>query len=122
MSFLGVHQLKRLVVSFCDHSGSSKGARDFVKTFLPELRTANPQLEVEESLRRGLHPFLRGFYANGKTRTVDVKNKDAEEVLHYATALRNAAGHKVIKLKSRHTTTQPSIQGMWTPRWSSVEA
>ncbi|RXH92340.1 hypothetical protein DVH24_033236 [Malus domestica] len=39
---------------------------------------------------------------------------DSEEVLQYANRLRNQLGRKVVKLKTRHVTKHPSVQGTWT--------
>jgi len=43
-----------------------------------------------------------------------VKNMDPEDILLHATRLRNALGRKVVKLKTRHVTKHPSVQGTWT--------
>ena len=43
-----------------------------------------------------------------------MKNMDPEEVLLHATRLRNALGRKVVKLRTRHVTKHPSVQGTWT--------
>lgn len=115
MATRGVWQLKRLVLKFCDISGSSRGAREFMETQLPAFQSANAQLEVEAVLNRGRHPNLHGFYRNGRDRVVDVKNQTAENILEAAARLRNSTGRKVVKLRHRHVTQQPSIQGTWTP-------
>jgi hypothetical protein len=52
---------------------------------------------------------------NKNERVVDVKNQNAEEVMTQVMRLRNSTGRKVVKLKTRHVTFNPSIQGSWTP-------
>ncbi|CAI5462581.1 unnamed protein product [Closterium sp. Yama58-4] len=106
--------LRRLVVNHCDFSGSSRGAREFVASLLPQFKEGNPQLAVEAVVNRGKHPNLHAQYVNGRERVVDVKNQEAETILIQALRLRNSTGRKVVKLKSRHESTRPSIQGMWT--------
>ncbi|GJP32861.1 hypothetical protein CLOM_g17455 [Closterium sp. NIES-68] len=115
MAVRGVWQLKRLIVNHCDFSGSSRGAREFVASLLPHFTEGNPQLAVEAVVRRGKHPNLHAEYVNGRERVVDVKNQEAETILIQALRLRNSTGRKVVKLKTRHESARPSIQGMWTP-------
>ncbi|KAL3838177.1 hypothetical protein ACJIZ3_022768 [Penstemon smallii] len=104
MSLRGVWQLQKLVVSFCNWGGSSRGIRAFMESHLPAFKETNPQLEVVTELNR----------ENKNERVVCVKNLTPEEVLLCAIRLRNAQGRKVVKLKTRHVTKNPSVQGTWT--------
>ncbi|XP_010672408.2 54S ribosomal protein L51, mitochondrial isoform X1 [Beta vulgaris subsp. vulgaris] len=114
MSLRGAWQLQKLIVSYCDWGGSSRGIREFMKTHLPSLQERNSQLEVVPELIRGQHPHLKGFYRNKNERVICVKNLTPEDILLHATRLRNALGRKVVKLKTRHVTKHPSVQGTWT--------
>ncbi|XP_051140113.1 54S ribosomal protein L51, mitochondrial [Andrographis paniculata] len=114
MSLRGVWQLQKLIVRFCDWGGSSRGIRAFMESQLPAFKENNPQLEVVTELKRGHHPYLKGLYRNKNERAVCVKNLTPEEVLRCATRLRNSQGRKVLKLKTRHVTQHPSVQGTWT--------
>ncbi|KAJ6814369.1 54S ribosomal protein L51, mitochondrial isoform X2 [Iris pallida] len=114
MALRGVWQLQKLVVSYCDWGGSSRGIRAFMESHLRAFKEKNPQLEVVEELIRGQHPHLKGLYKNHNERVICVKNLTPEDILLHATRLRNALGRKVIKLRTRHVTKHPSVQGTWT--------
>ncbi|XP_023886493.1 large ribosomal subunit protein mL43 [Quercus suber] len=114
MALRGAWQLQKLVLSFSDLGGSSRGIRAFMESHLPAFGEKNPQLDFVTQLIRGQHPHLKGLYRNKNERVICVKNMDPEDVLLHATRLRNSLGRKVVKLKTRHVAKHPSVQGTWT--------
>ena len=87
----GVWQLNKLTMTYCEFSGSSRGARcaavthkalrltycpvlecanwllgscrEFLQTMMPVFREQNPQLKIEERTRPGHHPWLKAEYS-----------------------------------------------------------
>jgi len=94
MSLRGVRQLKELVVLYSDIDGSSKGIREWMKTSLIQLATKNPELTITTQKKRAVHPYLRGIYLNGNTKTICVRNKEPEEINDFALFLRNQIGRR----------------------------
>lgn len=114
MARRGVWQLQKLVLNYCEFSGSSRGVREFVEHALPEFKSVNPQLPVELVVNRGRHPWWHAEYSSGNQRSVDLRNQDVEEVVRQAVMLRSSAGRKAsLKIKHRRVTKSPSIQGAW---------
>ena len=109
MSLRGVRQLKELVVRYSDLDGSSRGVREWMRTNIVEMATTNPELTIKTELKRAVHPFLRGIYKNGNTKTICIKNIPSEEVHKYALHLRNQIGRKVSSLCSLFAILYPLL-------------
>lgn len=59
------------------------------------LAQANPELSIKTEIKRCKHPYVRGIYANGNTKTIGVKNLEGEDLSAYFYDLRNQVGRKV---------------------------
>lgn len=123
MSKYGVRQLKELVVRYSDLDGSSRGVREWIRTELVELANKNPELSIKTELKRAVHPFLRGVYKNGNSKTICVKNITPEEVHSYALDLRNQVGRKSSSngYKKPVFGVRPSVQGEWHERMDLID-
>uniref|UniRef100_A0A6U4K2F5 Large ribosomal subunit protein mL43 n=1 Tax=Hemiselmis andersenii TaxID=464988 RepID=A0A6U4K2F5_HEMAN len=113
----GVWQLKKLVVSYCTHSGSSRGVKAFVENRLPKFQQRYPHLDIEAKVKSGKHPHLEGFYQNGVNKPIGVKNESAQDVWRRAAFLVEQWGgkHTVSQQGHRVRTRSQTVQGMWTP-------
>lgn len=95
MSLRGVRQLRELVIRYSDHDGSSKGIREWMGNHLVAFAQKNPKLQITAEKVRCKHPFLRGNYANGNSKTICIKNAEDEEIDEQILHLRNQIGRKV---------------------------
>ena len=95
MSKRGVRQLRELIIRYSDSDGSSRGVREWIRNDLIAIATNNPDINIRTEIKRAVHPFLRGNYYNGNSKTIGVKNMDSKEVHGYAMDLRNQIGRRV---------------------------
>lgn len=81
------------------------------------FQAKNPWLKVDVEVAGARHPFVRGEYVHGNSKTVCVRNASPTDVLTAARRLRDQFGLKSRSLveDKRHTSLRPSIQGSWTP-------
>ncbi|GMH42964.1 hypothetical protein BSKO_10886 [Bryopsis sp. KO-2023] len=115
MARRGVWHLDKMCLFYCEYSGSSRGAREFLTHSFTQLKESSPWLTLDTQIRRGNHPFFLVRYRNGNTRLVDLKNKNLKEIDEHMYFLRNSVGRRTSNPTVRHTSKRPSIQGMWTP-------
>lgn len=106
MALRGVRQLRELVIRYSDYDGSSKGIRGWMSNFLLTFAEKNPKLKITAEKVRCKHPFLRGNYANGNSKTICIKNADDEEIAKQILHLRNQIGRKVNEINLLHFSSQ----------------
>eukprot|EP01133_Synstelium_polycarpum_P005664 gene5664-6539_t len=118
MSRNGTWQLKKLVLNYCDHSGSSKYV-SYVRNLLPNglqaFKDANPQIEFTEIINRGQHPMAIATYVSGKTKVVPLRGREEDKVIKHLQNLRDTSGFKPIKFGDRYIKKTDTIQGLWHP-------
>jgi large subunit ribosomal protein L43 len=120
MSVRGTWQLRELVLQYCSHSGSSKGARHVIREHLVPWCEQNPQVQVAAALRSGRHPVLRAQYVNGRDTVIDVKNLLPKEIESHMWDLRNTTGKKIKAAKFDVISQKNSLQGPWTSELSKI--
>lgn len=113
----GQWHLRALTVRYCSFGGSSRGAREYVRTKLADFARENPTVRVATIVARGKHPVLEGIYDSPfkVPRVVDVKNKTVKDIAEHAQWLRDCDGSKVGKFSRPVYTQRPSVQGEWKP-------
>jgi len=137
MSRRGVWQLQRIVFNYCNHSGSSRGAREFLygssnavkntledtaskqgASYMDSFVERHPHIAISCQVKSGRHPWIEASYLNGRVRSVSMKNDDAVEILRQMMNLRSTVGRRTStgsksnrQVKKRVVTSQPSIQG-----------
>jgi large subunit ribosomal protein L43 len=118
MATRGVIQLKRLSLHYCEHGGSSRVVRDYLKSGrIVSWCQDHPDVYVKVNIRNGHHPFVQAQYKTGASQQVTAKTcttvKSVEELMNM---FYNRSGRKTSKALPQSVQTQtPSIQGIWTP-------
>ena len=95
--------------------GSSRGVLSYIENELPQFQKQYPDIIVEAEDDAYLHPFVTATYANGKRKTIWLRNKQVEEVKEIISSLRNQSGETYPK--KMWATAQErtrSTQGSWT--------
>lgn len=121
MSRRGVWQLRNIVFNYCNHSGSSRGAREFLfgsadvilknksvvnvskdstrpndtpTSYMASFVEQHPHIDVACQVRSGRHPWIEARYMNGRIRSVSMKNDDTVEILRQLMNLRSTVGRR----------------------------
>ncbi|EGC37460.1 hypothetical protein DICPUDRAFT_30259 [Dictyostelium purpureum] len=115
MSKNGVWQLKKLVINYCEFSGSSKYVRNILGSSIKQFKELNPQIQVEESVVRGGHPSLLATYESGVTKFVPLRGREEDKVVKHMENLRDTSGERPRKFGDRYVKKTESIQGLWNP-------
>ncbi|KAI5860518.1 thioredoxin-like protein [Durotheca rogersii] len=108
-------QCKRIEILYCDYSGSSRGMNSFIKSQLYKFASLHPQIEFAVSPRPRKHPVITGYYINGATKSICVKNLDSLQILKKMQSLRDASGEKVKRVNKPVTSINESVRGIWSP-------
>lgn len=122
MATKGVWQLQKLTLRYCQHSGSSRYARDLIRdTRFLQFVKDNPQIEFHSEIKSGRHPVLMGDYVTKVSKVADIKNKDMDFVLTQMARMRNTSGRKMTKISKPLKSMNPSVQGLWEQNIDSSE-
>ncbi|KAI9295418.1 hypothetical protein K502DRAFT_364993 [Neoconidiobolus thromboides FSU 785] len=111
-----VVQCNRLVLSYCESGGSSKGVSNFVKQYLVPFAKQNPETEVIIKHQPWKHPKIEARYNCGTVREVEIPNFKPKEILTKFQALQSSQGGKEVDFSKRRVlSTNESVRGMWSP-------
>ncbi|KAI9731026.1 MAG: 39S ribosomal protein L51, mitochondrial [Cirrosporium novae-zelandiae] len=108
-------QCKQLNFYYCDWAGSSKGMNAFLKYTLPQFAAKHPQIEIRVSPRPNRHPVVKGYYINGRSKAVCVRNLEKEQILKKVELLRDASGEKLKHVTKPVRSYNESVRGIWSP-------
>ncbi|KAN0060591.1 39S ribosomal protein L51, mitochondrial [Thecaphora frezii] len=107
--------LRKLVIEYCETNPSSAGTRQFLRASVPAWARAHPSVEVVVRQRPSLHPVLRAFYANQRSKEVCVKNLRENGVEAVVNKLRDSSGAKTKSLKRLPVESKAeSARGIWS--------
>jgi large subunit ribosomal protein L43 len=127
MATRGVVQCQRLILSYCEHGGSSRAVRDYLQSNgIVRWAKDRPSVQVHVRVRNGKHPNVRAEYLTSPTtgrrdgavvqHQVCIKNRPSVESVESALdQLYNRSGRKMTKFTRPVYTQTPSVQGVWTP-------
>ncbi|EFA80315.1 hypothetical protein PPL_07146 [Heterostelium album PN500] len=115
MSRNGVWQLKKMCITYCEHSGSSKYIRNILPTDFIKFKEANPQIEFEEKVVSGCHPSVTATYLSGKEKFLPLRGREEEKIIKHLQNLRDTSGFKPTKFGDRYIKKTDTIQGLWHP-------
>eukprot|EP00013_Stygamoeba_regulata_P027545 CAMPEP_0177653020 /NCGR_PEP_ID=MMETSP0447-20121125/13485_1 /TAXON_ID=0 /ORGANISM="Stygamoeba regulata, Strain BSH-02190019" /LENGTH=181 /DNA_ID=CAMNT_0019156393 /DNA_START=165 /DNA_END=707 /DNA_ORIENTATION=+ len=119
MSRAGIAQLRRLTLRYCEHGGSSRGARAFINSRLPALQSEFPNIEFEVKAVNAKHPTIfADFDGPPSARNpwqVSVRNHSLDEVEQRVRLLRAQNGDQQKRLSRRIARVRRSVQGVWSP-------
>merc|ERR1712012_1423987 len=73
--------LKELRFHLCQKSAASAGAREFVEKHYVPLKTANPQFPILVRECSGIQPRILARFGYGREESVDISNKNSQDVL-----------------------------------------
>jgi len=108
----GVWQLNKLVVRYCEHSGSSQGVRAWLTNQLVPYAKANPQIQFVAFRRPAKHPVVVGEYLTDGTKSLSLKGCSWQQVQMRIDYLRDSRPIRLRKW-ARPFRVTPSVQGGW---------
>jgi large subunit ribosomal protein L43 len=108
----GVWQCRRMVLSYCERGGSSKGVRNFLETMLVPFAEHNPQISIQVAIRPHRYPQVVAEYLVDKPKALSLKGLSAHQVSTRIQLLRDMRPLPLRKWDKAFRST-PSVQGAW---------
>ncbi|OMJ30095.1 54S ribosomal protein L51, mitochondrial [Smittium culicis] len=110
-----VFPCRKLVLNYCETSGSSKAFKEYIVKNSIELAKKLPMIELVVQPRPSRHPIIRAFYANGRQRVYCVKNSSNDEIENTLQRLLGFSGNYNQLWKKPVISNNPSVRGIWSP-------
>ncbi|XP_066603423.1 small ribosomal subunit protein mS25 [Prorops nasuta] len=70
-------------INYNTHGEHHQGIRNFIFWHLPQLQYKNPNVQIVKFKNMTPSPFIKCYYEDGKTMTIDVDSKSYEEILKH---------------------------------------
>ncbi|KAI9223882.1 hypothetical protein BC828DRAFT_374957 [Blastocladiella britannica] len=108
-----IHKIK---LEYCERSGSSRGAIQFLKSDLHKFAAAHPHIQIVVTPRPSKHPLATGTFASGRDKVLSLRNLDPTDIRKQLRLLTDAADalnkHPV---RGGVTSTTKAVRGIWSP-------
>lgn len=109
-----VQPCHKIILRYCNWGGSSKGARELLRSNIKEVAAKYPKVQFE-LVRDSGHPVLKGQYANGKEKVICVKNYDPVKIAEKIHLLTQSSGNQLKKYTVAVESPNGSVRGIWSP-------
>ena len=94
----------------------------FLRHDLKTFAKQNPQIEIRVSPRPHHHPVVKGYYINGRDKSICVRNMEKEQILQKLNLIKEASGEKLRRVKKPVTSTNESVRGIWSPYHGDIKS
>jgi large subunit ribosomal protein L43 len=110
-----IPQIRKLVFEHCENWPSSVNLRSFILRRVEDLARENPHVEIVVRHRPYKQPVIRGFYLNGRNKTIGLKGFEVPTIEQKVQLLLDSSGAKIKPLKGRPVeSTTESARGIWS--------
>ncbi|KAG7808560.1 hypothetical protein KL921_003642 [Ogataea angusta] len=110
-----VHPCRKIIITYCNFGGSSKGTRDFLRMRLKTFAQQYPQIQFHILQKPGFHPVLRAQYTDGLEKQICTRKWNVDVVENKLKLLINSSGRKLSKPKQFVKSLNKSVRGIWSP-------
>ncbi|KAG5314289.1 RT25 protein, partial [Acromyrmex insinuator] len=76
-------KIQIMSINYNTYGSRHRGTRDFVFWHLPQLQYKNPNVQIVTFRNITPSPFIKCYYANGKTMLIDIDSKSKDDILDH---------------------------------------
>ncbi|GMM35586.1 mitochondrial 54S ribosomal protein [Saccharomycopsis crataegensis] len=107
---------QKIKIDYCNWGGSSLGIKQYIQSKkFQKFAQDNQNIQINLHHRPGHHPVITGYYANGRTKPICVKNLDLETIDKKMDIVRSSSGEILGKYKHAVQSVNESARGIWSP-------